>query len=136
MRFQMRLWAVVLGCLALPNFQAAAENADGEEWYDASGEVVKRVKQVGKELPGNRDSMDWAPAWVVRERVAVRKSWRRNKYISSRSGYGQTWFRWYASRCQLGTRMGSAGIYAASMILPRKEIRVQVLRCPFTPFFR
>ena len=69
---------MVLGCLALPNFQAAAENADGEVWYDASGEVVKRVKQVGKELAGNRDSMDWAPAWVVRERVAVRKSWRRN----------------------------------------------------------
>ena len=48
MHFEIKLWSVILVFLAIPFCLVATESTGEELWYDASGEVVKRVKQMGK----------------------------------------------------------------------------------------
>lgn len=75
------LAAVALGTAAI------AEVVEEETWYNAQGQVVKKVKRTltGAEA---RTSPDWEPAWVVRER---QRGGRRVRYSSSHwrgSDYG------------------------------------------------
>ena len=63
----MRLWSVILVCPGIAFCAATAESTGDEVWYDASGEIVKRVKKVWKESKPAGEPPSWEPAWVIRE---------------------------------------------------------------------
>ena len=85
--FRLALVAAVLGATTL---FSAAEVVEEETWYNASGEVVKKVKRTYSGADADR-TPDWEPAWVARER---RASSRVVRYSSGRSYWGGS--RYYA----------------------------------------
>jgi hypothetical protein len=70
------LWAAV-------SASAAGEVVEEETWYNAEGEVVKKVKRT---LTGAdaQESADWEPQWVTREKQRGKRAVR----YSSPRGYG------------------------------------------------
>lgn len=84
-----------LAFLALTLFAVAFAPADlteEETWYNAEGEVVKKVKRTltGKDA---RSTADWEPAWVARERLRDERN--RVSYYSPRRSYRGPYARGY-----------------------------------------
>jgi|GEM_PF-1807283 len=73
---------LVLG-LAAP---VRGEVVEEETWYNAEGEVVKKVKRTftGREA---REQADWEPAWVERERRRDRKLAGGRRFDSDYGGW-------------------------------------------------
>jgi regulation of enolase protein 1 (concanavalin A-like superfamily) len=62
----------------------AAEVVEEETWYNAGGEVVKKVTRTYSGADADR-TPDWEPAWVIRER---QQPSRVIRYSSGRSSWG------------------------------------------------
>lgn len=89
MKARLAFLAITLFAVAV----APADVTEEETWYNADGEVVKKVKRTvtGK---GGQSSSDWEPAWVLRERL--RDERERVSYHSPRRYYRGPYARGYA----------------------------------------
>jgi len=80
----------------------AAEVVEEETWYNAGGEVVKKVTRTYSGADADR-TPDWEPAWVIRER---QQPSRVIRYSSGRSSWGSRSYSpyyygtaWYGGAC-------------------------------------
>ena len=119
MHFEIRLWSVILVFSAIPFCLAAAESTGEEAWYDASGEVVKRVKQMGKGPKHAGESIDWEPAWVIRERLARTRFQKR--CILKRPQYRHGLALWYCFGYDFWNRVSITGMKGRTLVLPGKS---------------
>lgn len=109
---------IAVAAVAAGTALSSAGVVEEETWYNASGEVVKKVKRTYTGAEANR-SPDWEPAWVLRERRAASRVVR---YSSPRSRWGGTCYTspfyfhpasWYGAGCYRATprRSGFTGFY-------------------------
>lgn len=89
---------------------ATAEVVEEETWYNAGGEVVKKVTRTYTGADADR-TPDWEPAWVVRERQV---SSRTRHYSTGRSS---SWGGRYFSPYFYGSS-GHSGCYSST---PRRS---------------
>ena len=79
--YEMGSAPVILLLSAIFVLPGLAETADEEVWYDASGEIVKRVKQARITPMRATGETGWEPAWFVRERVMRKRVSRRARLL-------------------------------------------------------
>ncbi|HCQ39409.1 MAG TPA: hypothetical protein DIV39_09670 [Verrucomicrobiales bacterium] len=119
MHFEIKLWSVILVFLAIPFCLVATESTGEELWYDASGEVVKRVKQMGKGSKHAGEPIDWEPAWVIRERFAMTRSEKRCTY--KRPQYRHGLALWYCFGYDFWNRVSITGMKGRTLVWPGKS---------------
>ncbi len=101
-------WAALTGW-------AAGEVVEEETWYNAKGEVVKKVKRTLTDADAQK-STDWEPQWVTRENQRGTRTVRYSSSSRYRSGYRPYWgggSYYYTPRYRYGHRgrSGFSGYY-------------------------